>query len=94
MLLMSTVVAAVVFVERGQYQVPIRFPKRVTAGGAASGGQNTHLPLKVNVAGVIPPIFASSIMFFSCYDLLAVSRKCILSIFYHRFSFQEHGHTM
>ena len=64
MLLMSTVVAAVVFVERGQYQVPIRFPKRVTAGGAASGGQNTHLPLKVNVAGVIPPIFASSIMFF------------------------------
>lgn len=61
---MTIVIGSIVFVERGQYQVPIRFPKRVTADGAASGGQNTHLPLKVNVAGVIPPIFASSIMFF------------------------------
>ncbi|MEC7986388.1 MAG: preprotein translocase subunit SecY [Myxococcota bacterium] len=64
LLFMCLVVAAIVYVERGLYQVPIRFPKRVGVGGAQAGGQNTHLPLKVNVAGVIPPIFASSLMFF------------------------------
>ena len=60
---MSAVVAAIVYVERGQYRVPIQYAKRVV-GQQVYGGQTQHLPLKVNVAGVIPPIFASSLMFF------------------------------
>lgn len=60
---MILVIAAIVFVERGQYRVPILYAKRVV-GQQTIGGQQTHLPLKVNVAGVIPPIFASSLMVF------------------------------
>ncbi len=60
---MVLVVMAIVFVERGQRQVPIQYAKRVV-GRRVYGGQQTHLPLKVNVAGVIPPIFASSVMMF------------------------------
>jgi preprotein translocase subunit SecY len=60
---MFAVVMAIVFVERGQRQVPIQYAKRVV-GQRVYGGQQTHLPLKVNVAGVIPPIFASSVMMF------------------------------
>lgn len=54
-------IAAVVFVERGQRRIPVQYAKRVV-GRQAVGGQTTHLPLKVNTAGVIPPIFASSIL--------------------------------
>ena len=60
---MVGVVMVIVFVERGQRQVPIQYAKRVV-GRRVYGGQETHLPLKVNVAGVIPPIFASSVMMF------------------------------
>jgi preprotein translocase subunit SecY len=60
---MILVVMAIVFVERGQRQIPIQYAKRVV-GQRVYGGQQTHLPLKVNVAGVIPPIFASSVMMF------------------------------
>ena len=60
---MCLVIAAIVFVERGQYRVPIQYAKRVV-GRQVYGGQSTFLPLKVNVAGVIPPIFASSLMMF------------------------------
>jgi preprotein translocase subunit SecY len=61
--LMFLVIAAVVFVERGQRRVPIHYAKRVV-GLKTYGGQTSHLPLKVNMAGVIPPIFASSIIMF------------------------------
>ncbi len=61
--LMFAVVAAVVFVERGQRRVPIHYAKRVV-GLKTFGAQTSHLPLKVNMAGVIPPIFASSIIMF------------------------------
>ena len=60
---MLVVVAAIVFIERGQRRIPIQYAKRVV-GRKVYGGQSTHLPLKVNVAGVIPPIFASSMMMF------------------------------
>lgn len=60
---MVIVIAAIVYIERGQYRVPILYAKRVV-GQQSYGGQQTHLPLKVNVAGVIPPIFASSLMVF------------------------------
>ena len=61
--LMFAVIAAVVFVERGQRRVPIHYAKRVV-GLKTFGAQTSHLPLKVNMAGVIPPIFASSIIMF------------------------------
>ncbi|MBI4632865.1 MAG: preprotein translocase subunit SecY [Deltaproteobacteria bacterium] len=61
--LMVGVVAAIVFVESAQRRIPIQYAKRVV-GNKMYGGQSTHLPLKVNTAGVIPPIFASSIIMF------------------------------
>ncbi|HLA27068.1 MAG TPA: preprotein translocase subunit SecY [Syntrophales bacterium] len=61
--LMMAVVGTVVFVESGQRRIPIQYAKRVV-GNKMYGGQTTHLPLKVNTAGVIPPIFASSIIMF------------------------------
>lgn len=61
--LMVGVVGAIVFVESAQRRIPIQYAKRVV-GNKMYGGQTTHLPLKVNTAGVIPPIFASSIIMF------------------------------
>jgi preprotein translocase subunit SecY len=61
--LMLAVVAGIVFVERGQRRLPIHYAKRVV-GLKTFGAQTSHLPLKVNMAGVIPPIFASSIIMF------------------------------
>ncbi|WP_348946016.1 preprotein translocase subunit SecY [Chitinibacter sp. FCG-7] len=55
--------AAVVFVERGQRKVPIQYAKR-QVGNRLMQAQSSHLPLKLNMAGVIPPIFASSIILF------------------------------
>ncbi|QWV92579.1 preprotein translocase subunit SecY [Geomonas oryzisoli] len=60
---MFLVIAAVVFMERGQRRIPIHYAKRVV-GLKTVGAQSSHLPLKVNMAGVIPPIFASSIIMF------------------------------
>ncbi|GFO57391.1 protein translocase subunit SecY [Geomonas sp. Red276] len=60
---MFLVIAAVVFIERGQRRIPIHYAKRVV-GLKTVGAQSSHLPLKVNMAGVIPPIFASSIIMF------------------------------
>lgn len=57
------VVGVIIFVERGQRKIPIQYARRVV-GRKVYGGQSTHLPLKVNSAGVIPPIFASSIIMF------------------------------
>ncbi|OGQ02264.1 MAG: preprotein translocase subunit SecY [Deltaproteobacteria bacterium RBG_19FT_COMBO_58_16] len=61
--LMLAVVAFIVFMETGQRRIPIQYPKRVV-GRKMMGGGTQHLPLKVNSAGVIPPIFASSIIVF------------------------------
>jgi len=60
---MIAVVAFIVFVERAQRRIPIQYAKRVV-GRRTFGGQSTHLPLKVNTSGVIPPIFASSVLLF------------------------------
>jgi preprotein translocase subunit SecY len=62
-LVMVVVIAVIVFVERGQRRIPVQYAKRVV-GRRVYGGQSTHLPLKVNTAGVIPPIFASSLIIF------------------------------
>ena len=63
MTLMILVVAAVVFIERGHRRVTVQYAKRVV-GRRMYGGSSTHIPLKVNTGGVIPVIFASSILAF------------------------------
>lgn len=63
MVVMVAVVAFIIFVERGQRRIPVQYAKRVV-GRKMYGGQSTHLPLKINTSGVIPPIFASSIIMF------------------------------
>ena len=55
------VVALIVFVERAQRRMIIQYPKR-QVGNKVYGGEASHLPLKLNTSGVIPPIFASSIL--------------------------------
>jgi len=60
---MLAVVAAIVFLETGRRKIPVQYAKRVI-GRRVYGGQSTHIPLKINTAGVIPPIFASSIIAF------------------------------
>ncbi|MCC7174953.1 MAG: preprotein translocase subunit SecY [Bryobacterales bacterium] len=60
---MIVVVSFIVLVERGERRIPVQYAKRVV-GRRMMGGQSTHLPLKVNAGGVIPPIFASSILAF------------------------------
>ena len=63
LLLMALVIGAIVFVERGQRRVTVQYAKRVV-GRRMYGGSSTHIPLKVNTGGVIPIIFASSILAF------------------------------
>jgi len=61
--IMFAVIAVIVYVERGQRRLPIHYAKRVV-GLKTFNAQTSHLPLKINMAGVIPPIFASSIIMF------------------------------
>ena len=63
LVLAVAVIAVIVFFERGQRRIPVQYARRVV-GRKMYGGQSTHLPLKVNTSGVIPPIFASSILLF------------------------------
>ena len=63
LVIMVGVIAAIVFMEAGHRKIPIQYAKRVV-GRRMYGGQSTHLPLKINTSGVIPPIFASSLMVF------------------------------
>ena len=63
LILMVAVIGAIVFMEAGQRRIPVQYAKRIV-GRKMYGGQTTHLPLKINSAGVIPPIFASSIIMF------------------------------
>ncbi|HYO80117.1 MAG TPA: preprotein translocase subunit SecY [Bryobacteraceae bacterium] len=62
-LMMIAVVAFIILVERGERRIPVQYAKRVV-GRKMMGGQSTHLPLKVNAGGVIPVIFASSLLSF------------------------------
>jgi len=60
---MAFIVGLIVYFERSYRKIPVQYPRRVV-GRKVYGGQASHLPLKVNTAGVIPPIFASSLMIF------------------------------
>ena len=59
--LMIVVIGVIIFLEQGQRRIPIQYAKR-QVGRRLYGGQSTHLPLKINTSGVIPPIFASSLL--------------------------------
>ena len=61
--LMVIVISAIIYMEQAQRRIPVHYAKRVV-GRKMYGGQTSHLPLKINTAGVIPPIFASSIIMF------------------------------
>jgi preprotein translocase subunit SecY len=61
--IMLAVIAAIIIMERGQRKIPVQYAQRMV-GRKVYKGQSTHLPLKINSAGVIPPIFASSILLF------------------------------
>lgn len=63
LILMVAVIAFIIYMEQGQRRISVQYAKRVV-GRKMYGGQSTHLPLKVNTSGVIPPIFASSIIMF------------------------------
>ncbi|MEA3223906.1 MAG: preprotein translocase subunit SecY [Thermodesulfobacteriota bacterium] len=63
LIFMLAVIGGIVFVETAQRRIPIQYPKQIR-GRKVYGGQSTHLPLKINTSGVIPPIFASSIIVF------------------------------
>jgi preprotein translocase subunit SecY len=63
LLFMILTVGAIIYMERGQRRIPVQYAKRVV-GRRQYGGQSSHLPLKINTAGVIPPIFASSLLIF------------------------------
>jgi preprotein translocase subunit SecY len=77
--LMLGVMLAVVFVERAQRRIPVHYAKR-QQGRRMYGGQSTHLPLRLNTAGVIPPIFAGSLLVFPA-TLADLSQNPILRNF-------------
>lgn len=78
-LVMLGVLAGIVFIEKAQRRIPVQYAKRVV-GNKQYGGQATHLPLKINVAGVIPPIFASTILLFPATLASLVHAEWIQSV--------------
>src|SRR5712692_2098416 len=63
LVLVVAVIGFIVYIETGQRRIPISYARRVV-GRRVYGGQSSHLPLKINTSGVIPPIFASSLLVF------------------------------
>lgn len=76
-ILFLAVVAFIVWMTNAERRVPIQYAKRVV-GNKMYGGQNTHIPIKVNMSGVMPIIFASSILMFPTMILSFVSRETLL----------------
>ncbi len=71
---MVGVVAFIVYVEGGQRRIPVQYAKRVI-GRKVMGGQSSYLPLRVNSGGVIPPIFASSLLAFPATAALVLGSR-------------------
>jgi preprotein translocase subunit SecY len=78
-LFIGVIIGCIIYVERAQRRIPVQYAKRVV-GRKMYGGQASHLPLKVNTAGVIPPIFASSIIMFPATIAQFVPNKAMQSI--------------
>jgi len=74
LILMVAVIAFIVFVEGGQRRIPVQYAKRVV-GRRVMGGQSSYLPLRVNSGGVIPPIFASSLLAFPATAALMIGTR-------------------
>ncbi len=62
LLMVVAVITFIVYMERAQRRVLVQYPKRQVSGNRMTGGQSSHIPLKLNTSGVIPPIFASSLL--------------------------------
>jgi preprotein translocase subunit SecY len=91
---MLGIVAFIVFVEGGQRRIPVQYAKRVM-GRKVMGGQMTYLPLRVNSGGVIPPIFASSLLTFpQTLALVFQSKSPIFSKFAKSLSWGEPLYTL
>lgn len=90
---MVAVIAAIVFVERGQRRIPVSYAKRVV-GRRVYGGQSTYIPLRINTAGVIPVIFASSILLLPqwLFDTLQKSTGWDWAISLHQM--MQYGHLL
>src|SRR5271170_5437793 len=87
--LMVAVVAFIVFVEGGQRRIPVQYAKRVI-GRRVMGGQSSYLPLRVNSGGVIPPIFASSLLAFpATFALVLGSRWAFINTIKERLAWGE-----
>jgi preprotein translocase subunit SecY len=92
--LMVAVVAFIVFVEGGQRRIPVQYAKRVI-GRRVMGGQSSYLPLRVNSGGVIPPIFASSLLAFpATFALILGSRWAFLNTIKERLAWGEPLYTL
>jgi len=87
------IIAGIVTVNEGQRRIPVQYAKRVV-GRRVYGGQTTHLPLKVNQAGVIPVIFASSILMFPEQIMHWMSGSSIAAFFMKIFSWGSPLHTV
>jgi preprotein translocase subunit SecY len=92
LVMMVVVVAFIVLVERGERRIPVQYAKRVV-GRRVMGGQSTHMPLKVNAGGVIPVIFASSILAFPS-TLLSVAWVKDVHWLYNMLDSIKHGEPM
>ena len=94
LVLMVAVVAFIVLVEQGQRRIPVQYAKRVV-GRRVMGGQSTYLPLRVNSGGVIPPIFASSLLAFpATLGLLLGSRWVFVKDFADKVKWGEPLYTL
>ena len=69
------IVAGVIFIQQGVRKIPVQYAKRVV-GRKMFGGQSTHIPMKVNAAGVIPVIFAMSLLICSIDHCQLLERQC------------------
>jgi preprotein translocase subunit SecY len=76
MLVFVAMIVAIIFVDQGQRRIPIQFAKRVR-GRRVMGGQSTYIPLKVNTAGVIPVIFATSVLLIPSLIITAIPSDAV-----------------
>jgi len=93
LIFMVVVVGAIVFVERGQRRIPVSYAKRVV-GRKIYGGQSTYIPLRINTAGVIPVIFASSILLLPQWLFDAGAEATGWDFFISLSNMTQYGHTL
>ncbi|MBY0282244.1 MAG: preprotein translocase subunit SecY [Alphaproteobacteria bacterium] len=91
--MIAVVIGYIVFMEKAQRKIPIQYPKRQMTANMPAVSQNTHLPLKLNSAGVIPPIFASSLLLLPA-TIVGFSSPTPDSWLAHIARFFSHGHPV